>query len=204
MTTRTATAPVLATPIVTRGALQASAVILGAVLLTALAAQIRIPLPFTPVPITGQTFAVLVVGAGLGWRMGGGALMLYVALGAVGLPFYAGGAAGPEVLFGVTGGYLVALPIAAAVVGWLAQKRWDRSLRTTVISFLVGSLIIYGLGMPWLKVATGMDWSSAIAAGVIPFLVGDVVKAVLAGVALPVAWHLTNRYQDRKQGEEET
>ena len=106
------------------------ALVIGFALLTAVAAQITIPLPWTPVPVTGQTFAVLVAGAALGWRRGAASQLLYVAMGAVGLPFYADGASGWDGLSGATGGYLVGFVIAAALVGALAERRHDRSVRT--------------------------------------------------------------------------
>lgn len=163
------------------------------VLLTALAAQLIIPLPYTPVPITGQTFAVLLIGAGYGAARGAWTLLAYLAVGAVGVPVFTEASGGYEVFLGATGGYLVAFPIAALLVGALARRGWDRKVGRTVLAFVVGSLVIYGIGVPWLAIATGMSLPEALAGGAVPFLLWDGLKAVLAAVALPAAWRLANR-----------
>jgi biotin transport system substrate-specific component len=163
------------------------------VLLTALAAQVIIPLPFTPVPITGQTFAILLLGAAYGPARGAWTLLAYLAVGAVGVPVYTEASGGYEVFLGATGGYLVAFPIAALVVGALARRGWDRKVLGTAVAFAVGSLVVYGIGVPWLAIVTGMSLPAAVAAGAIPFLVGDAIKALLAAAALPIAWRLLGR-----------
>jgi biotin transport system substrate-specific component len=163
--------------------------VIGASLLVALCARIEIPLPFTPVPITGQTFAVLLVGAALGSRRGAAAMLLYLAEGAAGLPVFAGGGSGPGLLSGVTAGYLAGFVAAAYVVGWLAERGLERNLRTSFIPFLTGTIIIYAFGAAWLSVLLG-GIGKAVAAGVIPFLAGDLIKLVGAAVALPAAWKL--------------
>ena len=160
--------------------------------ITALAAQIRIPLPFTPVPITGQTFAVLLAGAALGARRGATAMVLYVACGAFGLPFYAGGTGGCAHIFGPTGGYLLSYPLAAAAVGVLAEHGWDRKVVTTACAMLAGSFIIYLCGVSWLAFYVG-GLPHAIVQGCLPFLPGDAIKAVLAALALPGAWKVARR-----------
>ena len=169
------------------------ALVLGGALLVAIAAQLRIPLPFTPVPITGQTFAVLLVGASLGTVRGGVSLLLYVLLGAVGAPFYAGGAHGFEVIVGATGGYLLSYPLAAAVTGALAERRWDRRMRSSVPAMLVGSAVIYLVGVPWLATFEGVGAGKAVALGMLPFVPGDLVKLVLAAAVLPGAWRAIER-----------
>lgn len=161
--------------------------VLGA-LWVALFAQVRIPLPFTPVPITGQTFAVLLVGAALGAGRGAGALMLYLLMGMTGLPVFAGGAAGLFHLTGPTGGYLLGFVIAAAAVGRMAEHGWERSFRTSLIPFSLGTLLIYLVGVPWLALYVGPQ--AAIQKGLLPFLPGDLIKLLLAALALPSAWQL--------------
>jgi len=161
--------------------------VLGA-LWVALFAQVRIPLPFTPVPITGQTFAVLLVGAALGAGRGAGALMLYLLMGMTGLPVFAGGAAGLFHLTGPTGGYLLGFVIAAAAVGRMAEHGWERSFRTSLIPFSLGTLLIYLVGVPWLALYVGPQ--AAIQKGLLPFLPGDLIKLLLAALALPSAWRL--------------
>lgn len=163
-------------------------------LLTALFAQFTIRLPFTPVPITGQTFAVLLTGATLGMWAGGASQLLYLALGTF-MPFYAGGASGTEVLFGASGGYLFGFVIAAALVGKLAERHHDRRVISAVTAFLTGSLVIYVFGVIGLMAAADMDLVTALEKGVAPFIVGDVIKAYAAGLLLPAAWRLTNRNQ---------
>ena len=162
--------------------------VVGGSLLVAGMAQVRIPLPFTPVPITGQTFAVLLVGAALGSRRGVASLMLYLVMGLIGLPVYAGGASGLATLIGPTGGYLLGFILAAALVGALAARGMDRRIPSAFLAFLAGELIIYFCGVAWLSMFLGFQ--GAILAGLLPFLVGDALKLVAAGLALPAAWKL--------------
>jgi biotin transport system substrate-specific component len=165
--------------------------VVGFALLTAAAAQIRIPLPFTPVPITGQTFAVLLSGAALGSMSGAASQLLYVALGAIGLPFYAGGASGWEVVSGATGGYLIGFIAAAWVIGKLAEQQQDRKVGTAIGAFLTGNLVIYAFGIVGLMAAAEMSLTDAVANGMAPFIVGDTIKVALAAALLPTAWKLT-------------
>lgn len=160
----------------------------GALLVAALA-QVRIPLPFTPVPITGQTFAVLLVGAALGSKRGFAALLTYLGMGAAGLPFFAGGASGVSHLLGSTAGYLVGFVVAAWLVGWLAERGLERRLPQAVLVFLAGEAVIYLFGVTWLAVVLG-SLQKAILAGFLPFLIGDAVKVIAAALALPAAWRL--------------
>lgn len=162
-------------------------IITGVILVAALA-QVKIPLPFTPVPLTGQTFAVLLVGATLGSKRGAASLILYTALGALGLPFFAGGASGMAYLSGPTLGYLVGFVIAVYLVGKLAERGLERNMRTSLIPFLVGTLTIYLFGAGWLAILFGIE--KALALGVLPFLIGDLIKMILAALALPAAWKL--------------
>jgi biotin transport system substrate-specific component len=162
-------------------------IVLGALLIAALA-QVAIPLPFTPVPITGQTFAVLLVGAALGSKRGLAALSLYSLMGLSGLPVFAGGASGIAYSLGPTLGYLAGFLAAAYIVGLLAERGLDRSVRTSLVPFLVGTLVIYAFGAGWLAIQFGVE--KALTLGVLPFLIGDAVKLVLAALALPAAWKL--------------
>lgn len=164
--------------------------IVTAAALTALAAQWRIHLPFTPVPITGQTFAVLLTGAALGWKLGAGGQLLYLGVGAVGAPVFSDQSGGMEVVTGATGGYLIGFVFAAALVGWMAEHRQDRSFSTMFTAFIVGSAVIYLFGVTGLMISADMSVSTAVEAGLAPFLMGDLVKAAAAGIILPGAWKL--------------
>jgi biotin transport system substrate-specific component len=158
-------------------------------LLVAICAQINVPLPL--VPITMQTFAVLAVGAALGWRLGALSLLLYMAEGAAGLPVFAQFKAGPAVIMGPTGGYIVGFVIAAAVVGWLAQKGFDRNAFKMFLATLIGGALVYLPGLPWLAQFTG--WDKVLELGLYPFVWGDVLKAALAAMAFPAAWLMLDR-----------
>ncbi len=167
------------------------ALVSGGSLLIALAAQIAIPLPFSPVPITGQTLAVLLVGVLLGSRRGASSLLLYLAEGALGLPVFAGGRCGFLYLLGPTGGYLLGFVVAAFVTGWLAERGWDRRVRSNVPVMLLGNAIIYALGLPWLAHFVGA--TRVLALGFYPFIVGDLLKITLASLSLPWAWKLSTK-----------
>jgi biotin transport system substrate-specific component len=169
--------------------------VVGAAALTALAAQWEIHLPFTPVPITGQTFAVLLTGAALGMQLGAAGQSLYVVAGALGLPVYSGGAAGWDEARGAgTTGYLIGFIVAAGVVGYLAERRQDRTFATMFTAFILGSFIIYAFGVGGLMVIFDMSLSEAIVAGVVPFVFGDLIKASAAGLLLPTAWKVVGEY----------
>ena len=155
-------------------------------LLTALSAQAVIPLPFTPVPITGQTFAVLLTGALLGPRLGAMTLALYLLEGGMGLPVFAHGAAGAARLLGPTGGYLLSYPFAAALIGGLAERGWDRRPATMLAAMLLGSLVVFTMGAGWLAHFVGP--AHAFTGGVLPFLPGDMIKALLAAGLVPLGW----------------
>lgn len=169
---------------------RAIVLVVGGALLTAVAAQVSLHLPWTPVPVTGQTLAVLLLGASLGMRLGAASQMLYVVLGAIGLPFYADGQGGWTAATGSTAGYLVGFVVAAALVGHLAERRQDRSPMTAMPSILAGTAIIYVLGAGWLALRVGLSGSEAFELGVRPFLAGDAGKVVLIGLGLPAAWRV--------------
>jgi biotin transport system substrate-specific component len=159
----------------------------------ALAAQVSFELPFTPVPITGQTFAVVLVGASLGALLGLASLGLYLFVGALGAPVYAEGEGGWAVLTGPTGGYIVGFCCAAALVGWMAQRRWDRRFNSSVAAMLTGNVVIYLFGLPWLAREIGTSFEGTLEAGLYPFVVGDLLKLYLAGALLPSTWKLVER-----------
>ncbi len=187
----TTLAPTLSTRYIPRTSswLRALGLIVAGSLLMAALAQVIIPLPFTPVPITGQTFGVLLIGAAFGSKRGAASMFLYIIAGALGLPFFAGGVSGGHVLIGATAGYLVGFVVAAYVIGLLAERGLERSVRTSFVPFFVGTLIIYLFGIAWLAVALG-SFSKAVAAGLLPFLIGDAMKLAAAALALPAAWKL--------------
>jgi len=160
--------------------------------LVAALAQIEIKLPFTPVPITGQTLGVLLVGASLGSSLGAVSLALYLAQGAIGLPFFSGGDSGLEFLrlSAATGGYLWGFIASAAVVGALAERRWDRSIRSSIGEMFLGELVLYAIAIPWLMQALDVPFTKALELGFTPFVVGDTIKLLAAAGLLPLAWRV--------------
>ncbi len=166
--------------------------VIGAVFMSFMA-QIAIPVPGSPVPITGQTLGVLLVGTTYGAGLGFATIALYVALGVLGAPVLAQGAHGLSKLAGPTGGYLVGMLIAAYLVGALANRRWDVRLRTSFGQMLLGELVIFIPGLIWLKNYTGASWSWTVSAGLTPFIVGEIIKISLAGLALPSVWSIVSR-----------
>ena len=192
----------------------AVALVVGGSLAMAGLAQLSIRLPFTPVPITGQTFGVLLIGAAMGPMLGAASLALYLIEGWVGLPFFAGGAHGSTAtLFHpssglASAGYRWGFILAAAVVGWLARRGWDRNLRSAIGAMFVGELILYAVGLVWLAAALGvpmvdsatvgacrpnLSGCDALELGLYPFLIGDVLKLLLAAVVLPTTWRLLGK-----------
>jgi biotin transport system substrate-specific component len=165
--------------------------VMGLTGFTALAAQVSIPLPFTPVPLTLQTFAVLAGAAALGAERAVIAQVLYITLAVAGVPVLAGGASGHEVVVGATGGYLIGFVLASYVVGRISSNGASTKSGKTALAFLAGSVLIYALGAPWLAFTTGNTITWAVVNGVVPFLVGDLIKAVAAGAVLPLAWKIT-------------
>ena len=192
-------APAQVSPLL-RGAILA----LAGSLFVALCAQITVPL--WPVPVTGQTFAVLSVGLVCGWRVGGAALLLYLIEGALGLPFFAGGAGGWASVVGPSGGYIWGFVLAAALVGYLAERGWDRNVLRTAAALFLGNVVLYVPGLIWLALfyagpgqeyiaAAGATtaWGASINAGLLPFLLGDTLKLALAATLVPAIWSLLHR-----------
>ncbi|MEU6322273.1 biotin transporter BioY [Streptomyces sp. NPDC047009] len=166
------------------------ALVVGGAALTGLAAQISVPVPGSPVPVTGQTFAALLVGTALGARRGFLSFALYALAGVAGVPWFAGGASGAAA---PSFGYILGMLIASTVLGALARRGADRSVLRTAGAMLLGEAIIYAVGVPYLAFATGMSANAAIAAGLTPFLIGDALKAALAMGLLPGAWKLARK-----------
>ena len=188
----TARALTLADVALPRHDLRSDAVLVaGASLVTALAAQVAVPLPFSPVPITGQTWAVLLSGAVLGARRAFLAQALYLAEGALGLPVFAGGVGGLTVFLGPTAGYLAAFPFAAAVTGVLAQRGWDRGFLSMIAAMLLGSGVIFAAGLA--NLARFLPAGQLVPAGLVPFLPGDLIKSSLAALAFPALWRRVRR-----------
>jgi biotin transport system substrate-specific component len=161
---------------------QVIAVFAGSALI-ALSAQLEIMLPFSPVPITGQTFSVLLIAALLGRVRGTAAVLAYLAEGTTGLPVFAGGAAGVGYVFGPTGGYLIGFLPAAFVVGALAEHGWDRNVFLTAFCMALGSVVCFAAGLTWLSVFVG--WERVLPLGLYPFIAGDILKIAAAAAALP-------------------
>ncbi|WEV27841.1 biotin transporter BioY [Streptomyces sp. 71268] len=167
-----------------------AALVVGGAALTGVAAQIAVPVPGSPVPVTGQTFAALLVGASLGAGRGLLSLLVYALVGMAGMPWFAegeSGAAAPSF------GYVIGMMLAATAVGALARRGGDRGMVRTVGTMAVGSAIIYAVGVPYLALATNMSLTDAVAAGLTPFLLGDALKVALAMGLLPAAWRLLDR-----------
>ncbi|ARP70232.1 biotin transporter BioY [Streptomyces pluripotens] len=167
-----------------------AALVLGGAVLTGLAAQLSVPVPGSPVPVTGQTFAALLVGATLGTRRGFLSLALYALAGVAGVPWFAGGTSG---VGSVSFGYIVGMLLASAAVGALARRGADRSPLRMAGTVILGEAIIYAVGVPYLALAADLPAAKAIALGLTPFLIGDVLKAALAMGLLPTAWKFAGR-----------
>jgi biotin transport system substrate-specific component len=196
--------PVLADRVLPRSLAVDALLVVGGAALTALLAQVAIPL--WPVPITGQTFAVLLVGTVLGSLRGALSMVVYLLAGVLGAPVFAQGAHGN--LFALaSGGFVIGFIAAAALVGWLAQRTWDRKIVGTIVSFAAGTVVMYAFGLPWLAWSLGSAgpavWhgllhydslaAATFGAGLFPFLIGDALKAVVAALLLPGTWALVAR-----------
>jgi biotin transport system substrate-specific component len=193
MSTAVAVPPRVLADLVPRVRARDAALIIAAAALTAVCAQISFYLPGNPVPVTGQTFAVLLSGAALGANRGAAAMLLYILVGMVGMPVFADGKHGVDIVTGATGGYLIGFLAAGWVVGRLAEARFDRTPVKALPLFLVGSAIVYAIGVPWLAVSADQSLSWAISNGFVDFIPGDLVKAAAAAGVLPLAWKLAGR-----------
>lgn len=191
------TTPVIADRLLPRSIATDAALVLGGALLTALFAQIYIPLPL--VPITGQTAAVLLVGATLGASRGALSMGLYAALGMVGLPVYSEAKGGIDVVFGPTGGYIVGFVLSAWLVGRLSERAWDRTFLKAAATFLAGTGVTFLVGLPWLALVAGLDLQATLANGLYPFVLPGIVKALIVAALLPAAWWGADRLAARRE-----
>jgi len=187
-----------------RAAYRVALAVAGSALLAGLA-QLSIHLGFTPVPITGQTLGVLLIGASFGPELGAATVALYLAEAVAGLPVLAANADGSHAtglqVLGLalgSGGYLWGFVLAAALVGWLARRGWDRSFRTAVSAMLLGEIVIFGVGVPWLVASIHVPLATGLRYGLYPFVLGDLAKLLIAAAALPGAWAVLRRFRPRE------
>lgn len=189
--------PTLADRVFARSLVTDLVLITSGTALTAVAAQLFIPL--WPVPITMQTLAVLVVGSTLGATRGALSMLVYTALGLVGLPVFSDHSSGVSVLFGSTGGYIVGFVFAAALTGWLAQRNWDRKFFGAALSFLGGTAVIFAFGLSGLSIALSANLLQTLEWGLYPFIIGGIIKAALAAALIPASWKLVNKVDARRK-----
>jgi len=191
-------APTIARVVVPKSAVTTAALMVGFALFTALSAQIVIPVPGSPVPITAQTLAVLVAGAALGAKAGAGSQLIYWAMGAAGLPFYSDATGGWEAATGATAGYLFGFIAAAWLIGMMSERGHDRTIDSALPAFLAGNMVIYAFGVTWLliSVASITTINQALTLGFLPFVIGDAVKILAASVLLPAAWKMVSSLRD--------
>lgn len=166
---------------------------LGGAGFLAVMAQIAIPVPGSPVPVTGQTLGVLLIGASYGPALSISTVALYLAIGAAGAPVFAQGGSGLAKLVGPTGGYLAGMVLTALVLGYLANKKWDARFRTALPAMLIGEVLTFIPGLIWLQHATGQNWSWTISKGFTPFILGEAIKLSLAAVTLPAIWKVVDK-----------
>jgi biotin transport system substrate-specific component len=197
MTTQTPAATLRYAILPRTGLLTDALLVAGGAGLIAASAQVSFKLPFTPVPITGQTFSVLLVGAALGTARGGSSALLYVLAGLL-FPIYAPHTGyGWSTITSASGGYLVSYPFVAALTGFLAERRWDRKFSSAVGAMLTGNVVIYLFGLPWLAVVLNTNLEKTLEYGLYPFVPGDTFKLYLAAAALPGAWKLVGAARRR-------
>ena len=185
--------PLVLADVVPGARVRDAVLVVSAALLTAVLAQVAVPVPGSPVPITGQTLAVVLTAAALGPNRGVAGQALYLSLGAVGLPFYSDASGGLEVLAGATGGYLLGFLPAAYLIGLAARHGLDRAAWKALPLFVAGQAVVFAIGVPWLAFAAGLTATQALAAGFYPFILGGLVKAAIAGLLMPGAWHIAKR-----------
>ncbi len=192
--------PTLADRFFARGAVTDIVLVAAGAALTSITAQITVPL--WPVPITGQTLAVLLVGSSLGALRGTLSMVLYAVLGMVGLPVFSDASSGMGVILGPTGGYIVGFVLAAAFTGWIAQRSWDRRILRAILAFLAGTVVTFVSGLPWLAVTLGLDLQQTLQAGLYPFILGGIVKALIAAGVVTLGWRYVER-EDRRRADRE-
>lgn len=174
--------------LITNGALA-----LGGVTFLALMAQIALPIPGSPVPVTGQTLGALLIGASYGRALGATTFALYLGIGIAGAPVFSQQGHGIAKVVGPTGGYLIGMFLATVVLSFLASKKWDKKIFTAILSMLIGQALIFIPGLIWLQQSTGKDWSWTINAGLTPFIFGEIIKVAIAATALPILWRVVDK-----------
>jgi biotin transport system substrate-specific component len=166
------------------------ALVIGGVFFLSLMAQIALPIPGSPVPVTGQTLGALLIGTAYGASLGFTTFATYLIVGFLGAPIFASGSHGIARMTGATGGYLIGMLLATALTGFLAQRKWDQKIRTVVPTMILGDILVFGCGMYWLHHVAGQSWSWTFSKGFTPFLLGEVIKIAIASTALPACWKL--------------
>ncbi len=180
--------PTLADTVFSRSLATDLALVSAGAALTAVMAQLVVPL--YPVPITGQTLAVLLVGASLGATRGALSMVLYALLGVVGVPVFSEASSGLGIITGTTGGYIIGFIFAAGFTGWLAQRDWDKKFLGAALSFLGGTVVTFAFGLTWLAIVTGGTFEQVLAWGLYPFIIGGLIKAGIAAAVIPSTWKL--------------
>ena len=165
----------------------------GGVAFLSLMAQIALPIPGSPVPVTGQTLGALLIGASYGRALGAGTFALYLGIGIAGAPVFSQQGHGIAKVIGPTGGYLIGMFLATIVLSFLASKKWDQKIYTAVVAMLIGQVLIFTPGLMWLQQSTGRDWIWTINAGLTPFIFGEVIKLAIAATTLPVLWRVVDK-----------
>jgi biotin transport system substrate-specific component len=166
---------------------QISLILTGTVFL-AVMAQIAFPIPGSPVPFTGQTLGVLLLGTAYGAGLGASTVAFYLLMGMAGAPIFSSGTSGIERIVGPTGGYLVGMFISSLVLGALAGRKWDQKIKTVIPTMIIGNLIIFAIGLLWLNQYTGQSWLWTFEKGFTPFIFGEIIKIAIASTALPAVW----------------
>lgn len=192
--------PTLADRLFVRGIVTDIVLVGAGAALVSIAAQIEVPL--WPVPVTGQTLAVLLVGSAFGALRGTLSMVLYAVLGMIGLPVFSGAASGTSVIVGPTGGYIIGFIFAAAFTGWIAQRSWDRKVLRSILGFLGGSVLTFAIGLPWLAFTLNLTVQQTLAGGLYPFIIGGIIKALLAAGIISLSWNYFER-EDRRRAESE-
>ena len=167
--------------------------VIAGVAFLSLLAQIAIPVPGSPVPVTGQTLGVLLLATSYGATLGTTTFLFYLLVGALGVPVFANGGSGLDRIVGATGGYLVGMLLTSALLGYLGGRKWDQKFKTALPAMLIGNVLTFALGLLWLKQFTGKDWAWTISAGFTPFIIGEILKIAIAGTSLPIIWQFVQR-----------
>ena len=174
-------------------ALSNAVLVVSGVLGLAVLAQIAIPVPGSPVPVTGQTLGVLILGTAYGSTLGFTTFAIYILAGIAGAPVFANSGHGLDRIVGATGGYLVGMLLTSALLGYLGGRKWDQKFKTALPAMLLGNVLTFTLGLIWLHQYTGKDWAWTIAAGFTPFILGEILKIAIAGTSLPLIWQFVQR-----------